>query len=111
MTHAAEGGKALLVADLLSLVLFGAAFLVFAVPYVGGLRRARRAGDAWAAFEQRDDGRWTAMTRARGLAPFRAPAPERRTSAGLAVRRGAWTVVVLGLLVYPVVVVEIAGLV
>ena len=32
MTHAAEGGKALLVADLLSLVLFGAAFLVLAVP-------------------------------------------------------------------------------
>ena len=84
-----------------SLALFGVLWALFAVPFVYHCVRAAGAGNAWLPFEQKAGGGYTFMAQNRWFAAFRAPAPERRTTTGLAVRYAVWLAVVLALAVTP----------
>ncbi len=90
----------ILVPAALGVALFGGIWLLFAVPYLRGLVAGLRTRDWWTPFTRRADGRYGVLARSRFFASFRAP--ERRTPGGLAVRWGAWTLVVVGLAAYPV---------
>lgn len=105
MALAANPNGGLLFVSCLALVLFGGVLLLFAVPFVRALLEVRRTGSWWSPFERRPDGRWGGLANTRSLASFRAPDPAGRTPAGLRLRWAAWTVVVLGLCVYPAVLV------
>ncbi|HMM94602.1 hypothetical protein [Phycicoccus sp.] len=86
----------------IALVLFGGILLLFLVPYLRGVAAGLRTGDWWTPFERRPDGRWGVLAASRFFAVFRAPEPDRRGTGGLVARWTVWTLVVLGLAVYPV---------
>lgn len=85
-----------------SLALFGTVWALFAVPFVWHVARAVRAGDAWLPFERKPNGGYTFMAQNRWFAAFRAPVPERRTTAGLVFRYGTWLAVIAALSYLPI---------
>ncbi|MDO5504305.1 MAG: hypothetical protein Q4G67_14155 [Actinomycetia bacterium] len=95
--------RGLLFVYALALLVFGAVWLWFAVPFVRALLEAHRTRDPWSPFTMRPDGTWPFIVRLKAWSPFRAPHPEQRNRAGLIVRWGLWTIVAVGTGIYPMV--------
>ncbi|WP_377641366.1 hypothetical protein [Oryzobacter terrae] len=94
--------RGIVVISSISLLVFGGVLLLFLVPYLRGVVVGLRTGDWWSPFARRADGRYGLLANSRFFASFRSPDVEDRTTVGLRVRWLLWTVVLLGLTIYPV---------
>lgn len=94
-----ERGVALV--STLGLLVFGAVWLLVAVPVARGVVTGLRTGDWWSPFVRNARGRYGLLAGSRFYASHRAPEPAERTGRGLAWRWLFWAVVLVGLGSYP----------